>query len=167
MHIHKYEKYWVVLGTATLVAFLIIVGVGAFHKGSHPQSAKITLDYEKAAETAPFDNPGVHKVEGKDWDYEVVLLASAFFYNPQTIEVPLGSTVKFIGTSQDVVHGFEVAGTNINFMLEPGYVSELVTTVDKAGEYLIVCNEYCGSGHALMQSMLKVVDPDESVASNK
>ena len=35
-------------------------------------------------------------------------------------------------------------------MLEPGYVSEYVTTVDKAGEYLILCNEYCGIGHSFM-----------------
>lgn len=164
MHLHKYEKYWLVLGVATLVAFLIIVGVGAFHKGTHPPSAKQTIDYEKAATIAPFDKPGVHKVEGKDWDYEVVVLASAFFYNPQTIEVPLGAKVKFIATTQDVIHGFEVAGTNINMMLEPGYISEYVTTVDKLGEYLIVCNEYCGTGHAMMNSMLKVVDPN-AVAS--
>ncbi|MDV2887801.1 cytochrome B5, partial [Alkalihalophilus pseudofirmus] len=53
--------------------------------------------------------------------------------------------------------GFEVAGTNINMMLEPGYISEYTTTFDKAGEYLIVCNEYCGSGHHLMFSKIEVV----------
>lgn len=121
---------------------------------------KKIIDYEKAATIAPFDKPGVHKVEGKDWDYEVVILASAFFYNPPVIEVPLGAKVKFIATTQDVIHGFEVAGTNINMMLEPGYISEYVTTVDKAGEYVILCNEYCGTGHTLMYSTLKVVDPN-------
>ena len=166
MHLHKYEKYWLILGTATLIAFLIIVGIGAFHKGSHPNNAKQTIDYEKAATIAPFNKTGVHKVEGKDWDYEVVILASAFYYNPPSIELPLGATVKFIATTQDVIHGFEVAGTNINMMLEPGYISEHVTTVNKAGEYLIVCNEYCGTGHALMHSMLKVVDPNESNTSH-
>ncbi|MFL6562538.1 MAG: cytochrome B5, partial [Bacillus sp. (in: firmicutes)] len=65
--------------------------------------------------------------------------------------------VKVIATTKDVVHGFEVAGTNINMMLEPGYVSEYTTTFDKAGEYLIVCNEYCGAGHHLMSSMIEVV----------
>jgi cytochrome c oxidase subunit 2 len=43
-------------------------------------------------------------------------------------------------------------------MLEPGHISEFVTTVNKTGDYLIVCNEYCGVGHAQMHSMLKVVD---------
>jgi len=148
-----------VFGVATLVAFLIILGIGAFHQGSHPNNGKKTLEVK---ETAPFDNPGVHKVEGKDWDYEVVVVASAFNYNPPQIEVPLGAKVKFIATSEDVMHGFEVAGTNINMMLEPGYISEYVTEVNKVGEFLIVCNEYCGTGHTMMHSMLKVVDSNES-----
>lgn len=158
MHIHKYEKWWLVFGTATLVAFLIIVGIGAFHKGSHPNSARGTINYEHVREQAPFDNPGVFKVEGKDWDYEVVILASAFLYEPMEIEVPVGSKVKFIATAADVIHGFQVAGTNINMMLEPGYYSEYIADINKTGEFLIVCNEYCGTGHALMHSMLKVVD---------
>ena len=40
MHIHKYEKYWLVFGVTTLVAFLIILGIGAFHQGSHPNNGK-------------------------------------------------------------------------------------------------------------------------------
>ncbi|MEG0260904.1 MAG: cytochrome c oxidase subunit II, partial [Lysinibacillus sp.] len=146
----------------TLVAFLIILGIGAFHQGSHPNSGKKTLDYEKVREHSIFSKPGVHKVEGKDWDYEVVVLASAFLYEPQEIEVPLGSKVKFIATSADVIHGFEIAGTNVNMMLEPGYISEYVAEINQAGEFLIVCNEYCGTGHTAMYSKLKVVDPNES-----
>ncbi|QFF98749.1 cytochrome B5 [Psychrobacillus glaciei] len=142
----------------SLVLFLIVVGFSAFHFGSHPPSAIVYVDPERVDEIAPFNNPGVHKVEGKDWDYEVVFVALAFYYNPPEIEVPLGSKVKFIATTKDVVHGFQVAGTNINMILEPGYVSEYVTTVDKSGEYLILCNEYCGLGHATMTSMLKVVE---------
>lgn len=160
MHIHKYEKWWLVFGTGTLIAFLIVLGVSAFHSGTHPNSSKWIIDYERVDEIAPFDNPGVHKVEGKDWDYEIVVVSSAFNYNPALIEVPVGSTVRFIATTKDVVHGFEVAGTNINLMLEPGYVSEKVTTFDKTGEWVIVCNEYCGIGHAMMYSTLKVVDAE-------
>ncbi|MDM5333377.1 cytochrome c oxidase subunit II [Ureibacillus composti] len=162
MHIHKYEKWWLSFGAAMLVAFLVIVGVSAFHNGTHPNSSKWTINYEKVDEIAPFNQPGVHKVEDKDWDYEVVLVASAFSYNPMDIEIPVGSKVKFIATTKDVIHGFEVAGTNINMMLEPGYVSEYVTTVDKVGEFLIVCNEYCGTGHAMMYSKLMVVNSNDS-----
>lgn len=158
MHLHKYEKWWLTFGTAILVVFLVVVGVTAVHGSTHPNQSKWTINYEEVDTIAPFDNPGVHKVEGKDWDYEVVLVASAFNYNPMEIEIPVGSKVKFIATTKDVIHGFQVAGTNINMMLEPGYVSQYVTTVDKVGEYTIVCNEYCGIGHAMMYSTLKVVE---------
>lgn len=163
MHIHKYEKWWLIFGTGTLIVFLIVLGVSAFHGGTHPNNSKWTINnYEKVDEIAPFNNPGIHKVEGKDWDYEVVLVAQAFAYTPMELEIPVGSKVRFIATTKDVIHGFQVAGTNINMMLEPGYVSEKITTVDKVGEYTIVCNEYCGTGHTLMYSTLKVVDPNDN-----
>jgi cytochrome c oxidase subunit II len=158
MHIHKYEKWWLVFGIGSLAAFLIILGVGAFHSGTHPNDSKKTLNYEEVDNYEPFNNPGVHKVEGKEWDYEVVLIASAFSYTPNEIEVPLGSVVKFTATSRDVIHGFQIAQTNINMMLEPGYVSEYIAEMNQPGEYVIVCNEYCGTGHTSMYGTLKVVD---------
>lgn len=158
MHIHKYEKIWLTFGITMLIVFLTTVGVSAFYLGNHPPSGLKTIDPEKVDETAPFNEPGLKKVEGKDWDYELVVIASAFAYNPAQAEIPKGSKVKIIATTKDVVHGFEVAGTNINMMLEPGFISEYVTTLDKAGEFLILCNEYCGVGHQLMTSKLKVVE---------
>jgi cytochrome c oxidase subunit II len=158
MHIHKFEKIWLTFGIGCLIVFLSIVGVSAFYLGNQPPSCLTTIDPETVGQNAPFNKPGLNKVEGKEWDYELVYVASAFSYNPTQVEVPLGAKVKVIATTKDVVHGFEMAGTNINMMLEPGYVSEVVTTFDKAGEYLIVCNEYCGTGHHLMHSMVKVVE---------
>ncbi|MGM7635331.1 cytochrome c oxidase subunit II [Bacillus sp. Hm123] len=158
MHLHRYEKWWLTFGIASLVVFLVILGISAFHQGHQPPSANAVINHEKVEQIKPFDQPGLTKVEGKDWDYELVVLASAFFYDPGEVEIPVGSTVKVIATTKDVVHGFEVAGTNINMMLVPGHVNELVTTFDKAGEYLVVCNEYCGTGHHTMKSMFKVVE---------
>jgi cytochrome c oxidase subunit 2 len=153
---HKLEKIWLIFGLAALIVFLSTIGVSAFYLGNKPPSCLTTIDPEKVDQTAPFNKPGLHKVEGKDWDYELVFVAQAFAYNPTQVTVPLGAKVRVIATTKDVVHGFEVAGTNINMMLEPGYVSEYTTTFDKEGEYLIVCNEYCGTGHHLMSSKIEV-----------
>jgi cytochrome c oxidase subunit 2 len=153
---HKLEKIWLIFGLAALIVFLSTIGVSAFYLGNKPPSCLTTIDPEKVDQTAPFNKPGLHKVEGKDWDYELVYVAQAFAYNPTQVTVPLGAKVRVIATTKDVVHGFEVAGTNINMMLEPGYVSEYTTTFDKEGEYLIVCNEYCGTGHHLMSSKIEV-----------
>ncbi|MCA1063128.1 cytochrome c oxidase subunit II [Rossellomorea sp. AcN35-11] len=158
MHMHRYEKWWLTLGTGSLIIFLIILGISAFHQGHQPPSAKAYVNPEQVDKISPFNEPGLKKVEGKAWDYELVFVASAFNYTPGEIEIPEGSTLKIIATTKDVVHGFEVAGTNINMMLEPGFISEYTTTLDKTGEFLVVCNEYCGVGHHTMKSMIKVVD---------
>jgi cytochrome c oxidase subunit 2 len=140
MYIHKFEKIWLIFGIATLLVFLSVVGVSAFYLGNQPPSCMATVDPEKVDTQAPFD------------------VASAFNYTPGEVEVPLGAKVKVIATTKDVIHGFSVAGTNINMMLTPGYISEYITTFDKAGQYLILCNEYCGTGHHLMTSKIKVVE---------
>ena len=159
MHMHRYEKWWLVSGTGSLIIFLIILGISAFHSGHTPPSAKAFVDPEQVDQVAPFTEPGLKKVEGKEWDYELVVVGSAFFYySGDEINIPLDSRVKIIATTKDVVHGFQVAGTNINMMLEPGFISEYVTTFDKAGEYLVLCNEYCGVGHHTMTTKIKVVD---------
>lgn len=158
MHMHKFEKVWLIFGVGTLLVFLTVLGVSAFYLGNQPPSCLATIDPEKVETQAPFNEPGLKKVEGKAWDYELVFVAQAFNYNPDDVEIPFGATVKIIATTKDVIHGFEVAGTNINMMLEPGYISEHITTFDKTGEYLILCNEYCGAGHHLMTSKIEVVE---------
>lgn len=158
MHMHKFEKIWLIFGVSALLIFLTVLGVSAFYLGNQPPSCLATVDPEKVDQTAPFDKPGLHKVEGKDWDYELVFVASAFSYNPAKVQVPKGAKVKVMATTKDVIHGFEVAGTNVNMMLEPGFIQEKVTEFNKKGEFTIVCNEYCGAGHHMMNSRIEVVD---------
>ncbi|MCM3180274.1 cytochrome c oxidase subunit II [Cytobacillus horneckiae] len=158
MHMHKFEKLWLIFGVASLLVFLSVLGVSAFHHGHHASSWSELIDPEKVDETEPFDEPGLKKVEGKDWDYELVFVASAFSYQPNEVQIPLGSTVKIIATTKDVIHGFQIPGSNINMMLEPGYVSEYIATLNQAGEFLVLCNEYCGAGHHLMTSKIEVIE---------
>ena len=63
--------------------------------------------------------------------------------------------------SPDVIHGFIVAGTNVNTMVVPGYISEVRTEFREPGEHLMPCHEFCGLGHSEMWSMVRVVPPDE------
>ena len=70
--------------------------------------------------------------------------------------MPAGVPVTFRITSPDVLHGFQIVGTNVNLTVAPGYVSEATTTFETPGEYLVVCNEYCGLGHHLMQGKVIV-----------
>ncbi|PTJ45605.1 cytochrome B5 [Mammaliicoccus sciuri] len=156
---HKYEKVWLKVGISSLVIFLTILMITGLHNGHTPAaSGRDYVNPDKVDQIEPFNKPGLHKVSGKDYDYELVILASTFNYQPGKVEIPKGSKVKIIATSKDTLHGFSLPGTNVNMMLEPGHISEYYKTFNEKREYLIICNEYCGIGHADMKSMIKVVD---------
>lgn len=167
MHLHKYEKIWLIFGLASLGLFLAIIGFAAFYKGTQPQSHLETIDPQnvEAHESFKPENLGLQKMDEKR--YIVNIVASSFFYdfgkddngqNANKISIPKGSKVLFQITSKDVVHGFNVAGTNLNMMVEPGHISQYETTLDKPGEYTVVCNEYCGIGHHQMFGTVEVYE---------
>lgn len=156
MHIHRLEKYWLAFGMAMLVIFLIIIGIGAFIMGMQPPTSAHYegIDPEKVYETAPFDNPRIEQVG--DNEYDAYIIAYAFGYSPTEMEVPVGAKVNFHITSPDVVHGFQIPGTNVNLMVVPGHINTYTHTFNEAGEYLILCNEYCGAGHEFMATTFTV-----------
>lgn len=61
-------------------------------------------------------------------------------------------------SSLDWQHGFSLQPVNINLQIHPGYDMVMTITPDQAGEYGIVCNEYCGIGHHQMTGKLYVRD---------
>lgn len=165
MHLHKYEKVWLAFGLGSLALFLIIIGFAAFWKGTHPQSHIETIDPQNIEANENFQPENLGLTEVADGKYVVNIVASAFNYDlgkeedgspTKTIRVPKGSTVLFQITTRDVVHGFQVAGTNVNMMVEPGHISRYESVMKNNGEFTIVCNEYCGIGHHLMFGTVEV-----------
>ncbi len=154
MKMHRYEEIWLVLAVIVIIGSIIITGYQTFAEGMGPPSGMETIDPEKVDETAPFDEPGVFKV-GEN-EYDVVMTLQIFSFTPGEIEVPKGAKVNFIITSKDVIHGIQVVDTNVNAMVVPGHVQEISQTFDEPGEYLILCNEYCGSGHQMMSATITV-----------
>ena len=136
-----------------LVAFVVAIIVSATVSAVHPPSHIETIDPALVRTDSEFANPGIKE---DDRGITVVVLAELYRFTPSFIRVPAGKPIRFRLTSPDVLHGFQVVGTNANVVVVPGYVSELVTSFPKAGEYLIVCNEYCGLSHHLMQAKLIV-----------
>lgn len=156
MHFHKFEKIWLGFGILSLLLFLSIIGVTAFAFNHQPSGGLETIDPEKVDQTAPFDKPGVHKIN--DDTYEVIIVAKAFGYEPPEIKVPAGKKIIFKVTSTDVTHSFSIINTNVNMMVVPGQINTKEYTFDKPGEYLVICNEYCGSGHHFMKTTIEVIE---------
>ena len=154
MKLHRFEEIWLILAVGVLVLSISYSGYQTFAVGNGPPSGIETIDPQKVDETAPFDNPGVFEI-GEN-EYEVIMTLQIFSFTPSEIEIPVGSTVHFKMTSKDVIHGFQVVGTNLNAMVTPGYIQKATQTFDKPGEYLVLCNEYCGAGHQMMSTTITV-----------
>lgn len=154
MHVHKLEKIWLVFGITMLAVFLIVLGVATFSYGMAPPSHSHAIDPERIDQTPPFDQPGLKQV-GEN-EYEAAMIAYAFGYKPNDLVVPVGATVHFKVTTPDVIHGFAIPNTTVNVMVVPGHVSQISYTFDEPGEYLVLCNEYCGGGHEFMKTVITV-----------
>ena len=110
----------------------------------------------RVAQTAPFDQPGVVQVgPGR---YEVRMTSQIWSFAPNEIRVPAGSTVTFVATSKDIVHGLFIPGANVNAMLLPGQITRVSAHFDKPGEYPLLCHEYCGIAHHTMWARV-IVEP--------
>ncbi|AIY06857.1 cytochrome c oxidase subunit II [Planococcus sp. PAMC 21323] len=156
MHLHKYEKIWLILGIASLIVFLSVVGVSAFSQNHTPAGGMETIDPKKVNETAPFDKPGVTQLD--DNTYQATIVAMAFGYTAPELRVPVGKEVIFKVTSTDVVHSFTIDNTKVNMMVVPGRITTKSYTFEKPGTYLILCNEYCGTGHHMMYTEIEVYE---------
>lgn len=151
---HKSEKIWLTLSFGMILFFMIATGYQAFTMGMAPPGGMEQVDPQKVEETPPFNNPGVTQI-GEN-EYEVVMILQIFSFIPHDIEIPAGATVHFILTSKDVVHGFQIVDTNANGMVMPGHVTRITQTFNEPGEYLVICNEYCGIGHQHMSTTITV-----------
>jgi len=160
MHVHRFERLWLVGALALIVLFIGTVTYGAVGAGYGMVDATGgEVDPTNTTASENFRAPGVY--EGSEPNhYDVYVEAQQFLFVPGTnepIRIPANSTVTFHVTSPDVLHGFEVVGTNINTMAVPGQVATVTAEFDEPDEYGLVCNEYCGSGHHTMEGTLKVV----------
>ena len=153
MKVDSYERIWMFGAAALIVVFVGAIVCAATGQAIHPPSHVETIDPTTVADRGEFAEPGVTLTsEGA----RVVMRAQMYSFLPAEVRVPRGRPVTFRVTSPDVLHGFQIVGTNANMMISPGYVSQFTMTFEWPGEYLIVCNEFCGLGHHLMQGKLIV-----------
>jgi cytochrome c oxidase subunit 2 len=147
----------VITAVFLLGAVIALVGSVATDHASLPEPAG-RLDPDDVRTTAPFDEPGV--TQTGDNEYEVVMIAQAWQWEPSEIEIPAEADVKFTVTSADVIHGFWVPETQANAMVIPGQVTEFTMNFDEPGTHSLICHEYCGIGHQNMGGTINVVSAD-------
>jgi len=92
--------------------------------------------------------------------HEIEVVASKFAFEPPTIEVTAGESVRLVVRSADTVHGFAIRKLNLELPIPSrGQSATLEFTAPQPGRFEITCSEFCGSGHRRMKAALVSVAP--------
>ena len=81
--------------------------------------------------------------------------------------LPVDRRVRFLITSEDVIHSFWIPGFRSKIDAVPGLITELLSTPTEEGTFAedsnfrVQCAELCGTGHARMRSEVRVVPGEE------
>ncbi len=73
--------------------------------------------------------------------------------------IPTGQKVRFLMTSDDVIHSWWVPAFAIKKDANPGFINEAWTRVDEPGVYRGQCAELCGKDHGFMPIVVIAKDP--------
>ena len=112
--------------------------------------------------------------DGKDVDFFSVLTTSQDSMNDRAekgehyllevdkpLVIPEGKKVRFLFTSQDVIHSWWVPELAVKKDAIPGFINEAWTKADQTGVFRGQCAELCGQGHGYMPIVVNVVSQQE------
>ena len=75
--------------------------------------------------------------------------------------IPTGQKVRFLVTSDDVIHSWWVPDFAVKKDANPGFINETWTKVDEPGIYRGQCAELCGQDHGFMPVVVIAKEPAE------
>ena len=170
---HKAEKVWIAIAFAWCMVLFAMMPLWHLKGGQNPTGIRHRVepaDFE--ARTNEFieeyrvgEEAGIPIVEPPP-GAEVYLVGKMWQWTP-ILRLKEGATYRLHMSSTDVNHGFNLYPFNINFQVVPGYDYALEVTPTEAGEFRIICNEFCGVGHHLMVGRVEVVPATDATASTR
>ena len=163
------EKMWMVI--ALLLCIMLFVWMIMWHVYGKQNPSNITYrtstaEFAKLSEAYTKKNMiGVDKaipVVKPEPNSDVFLMGEMWRWSPVLVFMKDESYNLHI-SSKDVMHGFSLQPVNMNFQIYPGYDYVLKFKPTEAGEYKIICNEFCGIGHHTMIGKIVVLEKEEDL----
>ncbi|MDQ6826599.1 MAG: cytochrome c oxidase subunit II [Candidatus Eremiobacteraeota bacterium] len=77
---------------------------------------------------------------------------------PNEMHLPVNVPVTLHVTSADVIHSFWVPAMRLKADMVPGLINSLRFTPTHAGRYPIICTEFCGVQHGVMNKQVVVIE---------
>ncbi|MBD0786337.1 cytochrome c oxidase subunit II [Vibrio sp. Y2-5] len=79
----------------------------------------------------------------------------------QPLVLPTQRKVRFLLTSDDVIHSWWVPAFAVKKDTIPGYINEAWTRIDEPGVYRGQCAELCGRAHGFMPIVVQAMEPEK------
>ena len=169
---HKSEKVWFTIALIWCLVLFAMMPIWHLRGGQNPSGIRSKVDpqafnarvnefiadYQVGTENGI---PVVAPPPGSD----VYLIGIMWQWRP-ILQLEQGAEYTLHLSSLDVNHGFNLYPFNVNFQVVPGYDYGLRVTPTEAGDYRIVCNEFCGVGHHLMVGKVLVTPPSSASAGS-
>ena len=159
--IDKTERRWLLVMVLMLGVMLAVIVLTGVSQMLHPLSDVETINPATLHLQGEFVESNLGSAVEPDGSITVRIIAEQYMFVPQCAVVPAGTPVRFRLTSADVTHGFFVQSTNTNAMVVPGYITNVSTSFERAGNYEMPCDEFCGFGHHAMAARVVVLPKDQ------
>jgi cytochrome c oxidase subunit II len=140
----KFIVVWLA-GSVLLVVFLLVWGITEWSVQQDVKQGGVQIN-----------------VEGQQWIWTYNYPGTPVTSNQ--LVLPYGSQVTFNVTSFDVTHGFWPVAMGIQVDANPGVSTQIHTTVNRMGNFIIRCSQLCGLNHAYMYTIGKVVTTADYVS---
>src|SRR5208337_2265903 len=88
----------------------------------------------------------------------IEITAKKFEFTPNEITLKKGEPVILRLTTSDRVHGFMSKPLKFDTDIPVGKTTDVAVTPDTAGNFTIICDHYCGTGHGGMNMKVTVVE---------
>lgn len=163
----RLEIFW------TIIPFLILIGLAV-------PATKVLINMDDSSKADI-----TIKVVGYQWkwQYQYMDQGIQFFSNLSTpyaqirnrapknewyllevdkpLVLPINKKVRFLVTSNDVIHSWWVPEIGVKRDAIPGFMHEAWTRIEKAGTYRGQCAELCGINHGFMPIVVQAVSQEE------
>jgi cytochrome c oxidase subunit 2 len=88
----------------------------------------------------------------------IEIKAKKFAFTPGEITLKKGEPVILRLSTEDRTHGFLLKPYRIDTDITPGKFTDVPLTPTSGGQYLVICDHYCGTGHGNMKLKVNVVE---------
>jgi cytochrome c oxidase subunit 2 len=179
---------WIVLGLGSIVAAIVFaimaVAIWRYREGSpyvrkEPSTHNfrleaiwttipvilvtivVVLSLQVLSTTEDIPDEGLRiEVIGRQFEWEFVYPDNTTSIDEVWVEE--GQTVIFEIWSEDVIHSFFLPDFKLKVDAFPNYVDEVYIVAEPAGDYEIVCAEFCGDIHSEMLGTLHIFEKGAS-----